>query len=110
MEIHPGVFVSKTSTEDFESDPEVNGEIHLLCSVPGTEAGMSRFRGEPSTEPVVYTTPARETLLVLDGEAQVEIADGPTLDLKPGDMASIPAGAVTTWRVTPPFKEFWVLG
>lgn len=110
MEIHPGVFVSNTSTEEFEPDPEVNGEVHVLCSVPGTEAGMSRFRGEPWTEPVVYTTPARETLLVLEGEAQIEIADGPTLDLKPGDMASIPAGAVTTWRVTPPFKEFWVLG
>lgn len=110
MEIHPGVFVSSTSTEEFEPDPEVNGEIHLLCSVPGTDAGMSRYRGEELGEPVVYTTPARETLLVLEGTASVEIEGGPTLDLKPGVLASIPAGTVTTWRVRPPFKEFWVLG
>ena len=83
--------------------------MHVLCSVPGVDAGMSRFRGEPWTEPVVYTTPARETLLVLEGEAHIEIEGGPTLDLKSGDLASIPAGSVTTWRVTPPFKEFWVL-
>ena len=109
MEVHPGVFVSNTATEEFEPDPEVNGEIHTLCSVPGLDAGMSRFRGEPSAEPVVYTPPGRETLLVLEGTAHIEIQDGPTLDLEPGDMASIPGGAVTTWRVTPPFKEFWVL-
>jgi uncharacterized cupin superfamily protein len=109
VEVHPGVFVSNISTEEFEPDPEVSGEVHMLCSVPGTDAGMSRFRGEPGAEPVVYTTPARETLLVLEGEARIEIEGGPTLDLKPGDMASLPAGAVTTWRVTPPFKEFWVL-
>ena len=43
------------------------------------------------------------------GRRRIEIEGGPTLELKPGDLASIPAGAVTTWRVTPPFKEFWVL-
>jgi uncharacterized cupin superfamily protein len=39
----------------------------------------------------------------------IEIADGPTLKLKPGDLASLPAGLQTTWHITPPFKELWVL-
>ena len=108
MEIHPGVFVSSVSTEEFESDPEVGGEVHVLCSVEGLDAGMSRMPTAPA-EPVVYTTPARETIIVLEGEARIEIEGGPTLELKAGSLASIPAGSVTTWHVTAPFKEFWVL-
>ena len=34
---------------------------------------------------------------------------GPTLELRPGVMASIPGGTETTWHLTPPFKEFWVI-
>jgi hypothetical protein len=33
----------------------------------------------------------------------------PTLELKAGDMACLPKGAVTTWHLTLPFKEMWVL-
>jgi uncharacterized cupin superfamily protein len=62
------------------------------------------------TAPIVWTIPSREVVLVLEGAARIEIKDGPTLDLKVGDMASIPAGAETTWHLTVPFKEFWVLG
>ena len=46
---------------------------------------------------------------MLEGEVTIEIAGGPTLELKPGDLASLPAGLATTWHITPPFKEFWVL-
>ena len=108
MEVAPGVFVSTTSTEEWEFDPEVNGDLHLLGSVDGFDAGMSRFTGE-AAEPVVYTPPKRETLLVIEGTARVEITDGPTIELAPGVIASIPAGAETTWHITPPFKEFLVI-
>jgi uncharacterized cupin superfamily protein len=46
---------------------------------------------------------------VLEGEVTIEIAGGPKLELKPGDLASLPAGLETTWHITPPFKELWVL-
>src|SRR5262249_26705524 len=59
--------------------------------------------------PVRWTIPERETLLVLEGEARIEIAGGPTLELKRGDIASLPAGSETTWHLTTPFKEFWVI-
>jgi uncharacterized cupin superfamily protein len=107
MEIHPGVFVSEVATEEWEFDPEVGGEMHLLCEGVGVEVGLSRFRG--AVDPVRWTIPERETLMVLEGEARIEIADGPTLELKPGDIASLPAGANTTWHLTTPFKEFWVI-
>jgi hypothetical protein len=38
----------------------------------------------------------------------IEVHDGPTLDLGPGDLASL--GRETTWQITTPFKEFWVFG
>jgi quercetin dioxygenase-like cupin family protein len=82
----------------------------VLCTDVGFDAGMSRFEGAATSEPVRYTPPSRETLLVLEGRARVEIAGGPTLELAPGVMASIPAGTETTWHITPPFKEFWVIG
>jgi len=107
-EIHPGVFVSHTDSDQWDFDPEVNGDIHVLCTGVGVEAGMSRIRGATSGEPVTYVPPSRETLIVLEGTARVEIAGGPTLELAPGVIASIPGGTETTWHVTPPFKEFWV--
>ncbi len=107
MEVAPGVFVSTTSTDEWEFDPEVNGDLHMLGSADGVDAGMSRFT--QTREPVTYTPPKRETLLVLEGTARVEIAGGPTLELAPGVIASIPAGSETMWHITPPFKEFWVI-
>jgi uncharacterized cupin superfamily protein len=46
---------------------------------------------------------------VLQGEVAIEIAGGPTLMLKPGDLASLPAALETIWHITPPFTELWVL-
>ncbi len=43
MEVHPGVFVSSAATDEWEYDPEVGGEMHLLCHESGVEAGLSRF-------------------------------------------------------------------
>ena len=108
MEPYPGIFVSKVSTEEWESDLEVGGEMHVLCAGLEVEAGLSRFP-PGGDQPIRWTLPARETLLVLEGHARIEIAGGPTLGLGAGDMASLPKGAETTWHLTTPFKEFWVL-
>jgi uncharacterized cupin superfamily protein len=53
--------------------------------------------------------PGRETLLILEGAARIEIEEGPVLELTAGDIASLPAGARTTWHLTTPFREFWVI-
>jgi uncharacterized cupin superfamily protein len=49
-------------------------------------------------------------VLVLEGAARIEIEGGPTIEVKEGDLFSIPKGASTTWHLTKPFREFWVLG
>jgi len=46
---------------------------------------------------------------VLAGTAKVEIKDGPTLELKAGDLLSLPKGSTTTWSVSDDYKEFWIL-
>lgn len=108
MERHPGVFVSKVSTSDWESDPEVGGLMHVFCSQGRVQAGMSRW--DKADGPVEYTPPERETILILEGRAHIDIEGSSSIDLEPGDLASLPKGVVTTWTVTAPFREFWVFG
>ena len=110
MEVQPGIFRSTTSTDDWEHDPEVGGQMHVLCATDGIEAGLSRYDPDVIGQPVVYTPPGRETVLILEGSATVEVEGGAALDLSEGDMASVPAGRRTVWRITSaPFKEFWVI-
>ena len=108
MEVHPGVFVSNVTTNEWRPDPEVGGEMHVLVEEETAYVGMSRFRDVADPEP--WTLPEREAVLILEGAARIEIADGPTLELTVGDMASLPKGALTTWHLTLPFKEIWFFG
>ncbi|HKV29737.1 MAG TPA: cupin domain-containing protein [Candidatus Dormibacteraeota bacterium] len=97
------------STDAWEPDLEVGGQMHVLCSGVGIEAGLSRF-DEGSDGVLRWTLPDRETILVLEGKARIEVVGGPTLELQAGDIASLPKGAQTTWHLTLPFREFWVIG
>ena len=45
---------------------------------------------------------------MLKGTATIEIDGGTTLELKAGDIVSLPKGAITTWRLSPDFREMWV--
>ena len=111
MEVHPGVFVSSTSTEAWRADPEVGGgaEEHVLFDTRDMRAGLSRFTADADPHPPAWVLPQTEVILVLEGGVKIEIEGGPTLELKPGDMVSLPKGLVTRWHLTLPFKEMWVL-
>ena len=110
MEVGPGVFTSRTSVEQWEPDTDPPGEVHVMCSADGVEAGLWRSVPGVTPEPVRWTLPGREVILVLAGTARIEIEGGPTLELAAGDMASMPGGAVTTWHLGVGFKEMWVIG
>jgi quercetin dioxygenase-like cupin family protein len=111
VEVHPGVFVSNVATEEWQADPEIGGgaEEHVLFDTGTMRAGLSRFTKDADQQPPTWVLPATQVLVVLEGEARVEIEDGPVLQLKAGDMACLPKGAATTWHLTLPFKEMWVL-
>ena len=108
MEPHPGEFVSSISPDDWESDPEVPGsEMHELMNDGSISAGLSRFTSVDG--PTTWTPQQREIIHVLEGAVRIEITGGPTLELGPGDIAALPAGQETTWHITTPFRELWVL-
>lgn len=52
---------------------------------------------------------ADEVFVVLSGRATVEVADGPTLEVGPGDVGMLPAGARTTWTVHETLRKVYVV-
>jgi uncharacterized cupin superfamily protein len=109
MEVHPGIFVSSISATEWQADPEVGGDMHVLVESKDGFAGMSRFTDTDKVGP--WTVPVRETFVVLEGAARLEIEGASTVGLGVGDMVSIPEGAVVTWHLTLlPYKELWFFG
>ena len=108
MEHPPGVVVSKVSTEQWAADPDVPGtEMHEVVRADGVWAGLTRMTSVDG--PIDWTPEHRETALVLEGSVRIEFADGSSLVLQEGDIASFPGGTQMTWHVTTPFKELWLL-
>jgi uncharacterized cupin superfamily protein len=106
MERNAGVFVSNISPDTWTDDAEVPGsEMHELVREDGVWAGLTRFLSVDG--PVPWTPEQRETIHVLEGSLRIEFDGRPPLELRPGDMASFPAGVAMTWHVTTPFKELW---
>jgi uncharacterized cupin superfamily protein len=81
--------------------------MHELVHKDGVWAGLTRFTTIDG--PVTWTPQRREVIHVLEGKARIEISGGPVLELGPGDVASLPGGLETTWNITTPFKELWIL-
>jgi uncharacterized cupin superfamily protein len=103
-----GIYVSRVDSDEFEPDEEDGGFVHTLFEDGVAMAGL--WKPDPAVSGAYESPvlPARETIVVLAGSAQMEVENGPTLDLSVGDMASIPKGAVTTWHPSPDFKKVWI--
>jgi uncharacterized cupin superfamily protein len=65
------------------------------------------FTAQPST--FRYSFSGDESLHVLDGDLDIAVDGGPTVTLGPGDIASFPKGAVSTWTIRAPFRKFFVI-
>ena len=109
MEVDPGVFKTATSTDEWEPIADPAGELHVVCHGVGLAAGLWRSVPGETPEQLTWTAPTREVKLVLAGTSRIEIKDGPTLELKAGDIASLPRGATATWSFSPDYQEFWIL-
>lgn len=109
MEPHPGLFVSTTSTDEWEPDPDVPGsDFHELVHDGNVWAGLTRFSSVDG--PATWTPEQRETVHILEGSVRIQVKDGPMIELGVGDLASFPAGLEMEWDITAPFKELWVFG
>jgi uncharacterized cupin superfamily protein len=51
---------------------------------------------------------ADEVFVVLSGRATVEVEDGPTLEVGPGDVGLLAAGSRTTWTVHEDLRKVYV--
>ncbi len=103
-----GVYVSRVDTDEFDADEEVGGFTHTLFEDgEAATAGLWKPGSDVGDWPKTGELPARETIVVLSGSVRIEIEGGPKLDLRVGDMASMPKGAVTTWHPSADFEEIW---
>lgn len=97
-----------------ELDPAaiVSGDPRTASVVLHEQAGAERTveRGIWEISPGVVTdVEADEMFVVLSGRATIEIQDGPTLEVGPGDVAVLPEGAVTRWTVHETLRKVYQL-
>jgi uncharacterized cupin superfamily protein len=52
---------------------------------------------------------ASETFVVLHGRARIDVAGGATIEVGPGDVVRLDAGAATTWTVTTPLRKVYLV-
>ena len=57
------------------------------------------------TQGTVTDTEQDELFVVIEGRATIEVADGPTIDVGPGDVCVLERGARTTWTVHEPLRK-----
>jgi uncharacterized cupin superfamily protein len=108
MEPQVDASVIHASSQAWQPDPDVPGsEMMELVRADGLWAGLSRFTSVDG--PVTWTPAQREVAVVLEGSVRIEV-QGRVLELAPGDLFSLTPGVETTWHITTPFKEAWVLG
>ena len=86
-----------------------DAQEHVLFDTGTSERGLSRFTKGADQQPPDWALPATQVLLVLEGEARIEIRGQTLLELKAGDMACLPKGAVEPRRLASPFEGVWVL-
>jgi uncharacterized cupin superfamily protein len=109
MEIHPGIFTSDVDAQNWEPLPDIPGsEFHTLVETEDHDAGLWRIPGQ-GTMTFRWSAPTRDTFLILEGALTIEIDDGPTLELRAGDIVSLPPRVESTWHVTKPYKDLYVM-
>jgi uncharacterized protein len=83
-------------------DPQVSGRV-LDASADGkVERGVWQHTAGVSTD-----TESDELFVVLVGRATIEVEDGPTLEVGPGDVGLLHAGDRTTWRVHEDLRKIY---
>lgn len=106
---HHGASVDVTDYEPFLVGDTAIGEVHWIRDggADGTTLAVGLWRSEPQTFP--YPFAADETIHVLEGVLDVELADGTVVALRPGDIASFVKGTESVWTVREPFKKLFVV-
>ncbi|MEV7791983.1 cupin domain-containing protein [Streptomyces sp. NPDC087512] len=102
---------------DAELEPEplspeqiVSGTPEVTGKVVWESPDGRQVRGIWQITPGVVTdTEADELFVVLSGSATIEVEDGPTLKVGPGDLAVLREGDRTTWTVHETLRKAYAI-
>ncbi len=75
-----------------------------IAAVPGLEVGVWAHTAGVSTD-----VEADEVFVVLAGRATIDVEEGPTLEVGPGDVGVLPPGARTRWTVHEELRKVYVI-
>lgn len=100
---------SQSLTPDpLDPDQVVSGEpqvsTHEIIETDTVSVGIWQHTAGVSTDVEVD-----EIFVVLGGRATIEVADGPTLTVGPGDVGVLEAGAETTWTVHETLRKIYLI-
>ena len=81
-------------------------DVHVLplAQDDAVEVGIWQHTAGVSTD-----IEADEIFIVLSGRATIEVADGPTLEVGPGYVGFLTAGAQTVWTVHEDLRKVYVV-
>jgi uncharacterized cupin superfamily protein len=90
-------------------DGEPAARVAWLRTGSGGEGMLytGMFTAQPST--FRYTFGGDESFHVLDGDFDIAVDSGPVITLGPGDIASFPKGAASTWTIRAALRKFFVI-
>jgi uncharacterized protein len=95
-------------SEPVPPEQTVSGAPTTAAVAVGEFAGLELGVWE-MTPGVMSDVEADEVFVVLSGAATVEFADGtPTLNVGPGDVVRLAAGAATVWTVTETLRKVYL--
>ncbi|MFN8126150.1 MAG: cupin domain-containing protein [Candidatus Nanopelagicales bacterium] len=94
--------VTLSSVGSGDADPPPRAGVTDL-SADGMACGLWEHTVGTSTD-----TEVDEIFVVLSGRARIDVTGAGSLDIGPGDIVRLTAGAQTTWHVTETLRKFWV--
>jgi hypothetical protein len=102
---------AKLSPDIIEAKDILSGNPTAGDFVFATSGDSREIRGIWSCTPGSFhwTFDTDETAIILEGRVSVEMEDGVTLHLGPGDLAFFPSGQKSIWTVEETFRKVYVL-
>ncbi len=106
-------YVVAATTQELTPDPLDASQVvsgnpqvsaHELLETDTLAVGIWQHTAGVSTDVEVD-----EIFVVLSGRATIEVAGGPTLEVGPGDVGILEAGAETTWTVHEDLRKIYII-
>jgi uncharacterized cupin superfamily protein len=99
---------AELTPDPLDADQVVSGNpqvsSHELLDTEALAVGIWQHTAGVSTDVEVD-----EIFVVLTGRATIEVAGGPTLEVGPGDVGVLEAGAETTWTVHEDLRKIYII-